>query len=440
MPTRDETSRLFDELEAQLEAAMNHVLFDAGQHAPPPLRAAPPELLATLFSAPVRSLRRFAVLAQPTLDRHYLDPIVERLDKILALHIEPEQRRFGNGLVWLTSGRGTLTVPEFACILIRACAILGTQRAVQLFRSWVEGEPMRHTHCLLLVGLSTNHPSISLTDAVAIRSLPTSEDGLAELIPAADSPDYSASEWLGQAVLSIDSELTPAFFRPGADDRKQRRFRWADRQYPEFSLPSLCEALSLACNAPIDYSYEWNNIGELVAFSTNGLGGGWSRKPTTFSRGDATVGPEQRARALEILRQRGRPSKRSSPLDLAIRRWWSSKSGQDLIHQLIDLRVALERLYAPQSGRELRFRVAICGAWHLGSTYEERKEHWDALRETYDLASTAVHTGDVKEESKTFEVLNRGQDLCRLGILKLLEEGNVPDWNDLILGKTATDD
>lgn len=435
MPTRDATSLLLDDLEAQLAAAMNHVRFDAGRNAPASLRAAPPEALANMFRTPDRTLRRFAVVAQPTLDRHYLDPIVGCLDKILAPYLEPEERRFGNGLVWLTNGRATLTVPEFAAILIRACAILGTERAVHLFRSWVNGEPMRHTHCLLLVGLLPDHPSISLTDTIAIGSLPTSERDLFELVPAADSPSYSASDWLGQAVLSIGAELTPAFCRPGTDDRKQYRFGWADRQLPEVSSTSLCEALSLACNAPIDYSCEWRDVGELMAFSSGGLGGGSSPKPTAFSWGDATVGPEQRALALKILRQRGRSSKRSSSLDLAIRRWWSSKSGQDLVHRLIDLRVALECLYLAQAGGELRFRVATYGAWHLGRTYQERKEHWGALRNAYDLASTAAHTGDVKEESKTFGVLNRGQNLCRQGILKRLEEGDEPDWNDLILGK-----
>lgn len=429
MPTRDETSRLFDELEAQLAAAMEHARFDVYQ-----LTSAPAAAVATMFHAPNRPNRLFAMTARPTLDHRYLDPIVGCLDEILDPYVQPDGRRLGNGLGLLMGGRPVLPVAEFALIVVRACAALGTKQALHLLRGWVEGAPIRYFQRLAIIGLSSDQPTIQLTDTIAIDKLPQSEQELGNAFPDMVGIAPGSISLLGRSVLSIGMETRPAFYRPDETGFPERQTSLADRRLPPFSLSELREALSLACDSPIDYDGSWQDYGDIQAFSSGAVSGKVIT-PTAFSHGQATVGQAEWSHAVRILRQRGQPSKGRPQLDLAIQRWWSSKGAQDRAHQLIDLRIALECLYQPENSGELSFRVALRGAWHLGTTYEERKEHWRALRQAYSLASTAVHTGDVKEESKTFDVLNRGQDLCRLGILKRLEEGDEPDWNDLILGK-----
>ena len=54
------------------------------------------------------------------------------------------------------------------------------------------------------------------------------------------------------------------------------------------------------------------------------------------------------------------------------------------------------------------------------------------LRDAYDTASVAVHSGEVP--GKRTLNLEKVQDLCRQGILKLLDKGAPEDWGDLILG------
>ena len=70
----------------------------------------------------------------------------------------------------------------------------------------------------------------------------------------------------------------------------------------------------------------------------------------------------------------------------------------------------------------------------------------DEFKAIYNLRSKAVHNGKVPDKIKirkgegptaTPEFITRAQDLCRDSILKILEDGEFPDWNDLILGEES---
>ena len=111
-----------------------------------------------------------------------------------------------------------------------------------------------------------------------------------------------------------------------------------------------------------------------------------------------------------------------------------SKSRAGIADQLIELRIALESLYVPDTRGEARFRLSTHGAWHLGATFEERREYQRILRDAYDLASTAVHTGEVEHTDENHDLLVSAQALCREGILKRLDENPAPDWSALVLG------
>ena len=110
------------------------------------------------------------------------------------------------------------------------------------------------------------------------------------------------------------------------------------------------------------------------------------------------------------------------------------------VDSLIDLRIALESLYLQdflnEQSQEMRFRLALFGAWHLGVDFEERKKIRKRIRDAYDTASGAVHGGELENTPEIQELLLDAQDLCRRGILKVLREGypSQERWGDLILG------
>ena len=82
----------------------------------------------------------------------------------------------------------------------------------------------------------------------------------------------------------------------------------------------------------------------------------------------------------------------------------------------------------------MTFRLALFGAWHLGSDMEDRRRIRRTLRDAYGVGSRAVHGQNLKFNEKNRRLLSDGQRLCRLGMLKVLEDGEPDDWEELILG------
>ena len=70
----------------------------------------------------------------------------------------------------------------------------------------------------------------------------------------------------------------------------------------------------------------------------------------------------------------------------------------------------------------------------LGADYEDRKTIRKKLRDAYDTASKAVHSGHVKSTQENRDLLFDAQALCRRGALRLLKDGAPQDWGNLILG------
>ena len=82
----------------------------------------------------------------------------------------------------------------------------------------------------------------------------------------------------------------------------------------------------------------------------------------------------------------------------------------------------------------MRFRLGLFGAWYLGSDLQERRNIRKKLVDVYDQASEAVHSGEVDFNEDNCQLLLDGQNLCRRGILKFLNDGPPPNWGDLVLG------
>ena len=120
-------------------------------------------------------------------------------------------------------------------------------------------------------------------------------------------------------------------------------------------------------------------------------------------------------------------------------RWCSSQAQDvDLAARFIDLRIALESLfldYRPQ--QEYRFRIPVSAAWLLGRDGADRKHIWKAIKDSYDLSSSAVHSGSVDRTNDHLELLSRAQALCRRALFLFLHHGPVPDWSDIFLGVAA---
>ena len=233
---------------------------------------------------------------------------------------------------------------------------------------------------------------------------------------------------------------------------------------PGIDGETMCQAFALASDAFAEISISWRDFGMLDAFRFRGgdRGGIWSTPHASFRiagwpnstastdlfTGVATLQFNEPAEIavddsqfVMALRHLSAGSVKRPRLAVAASRWLSSKdAGRRIEDRFVDMRTALECVYLPRGNRdELRFRSALSCAWHLGSSYDERKVLYHAIRDAYDAASSAVHSGDLNSGSRdewieNSRILSNAQNTVQRGVLKMLEDGEPTDWTRVMLG------
>ena len=198
--------------------------------------------------------------------------------------------------------------------------------------------------------------------------------------------------------------------------------------------------LSLASNFSVQPSVRWTHIpfGDLANAGSTGLSfmGDYSLHPNPPLR-ISNEHVQQAKRLYQALLNLDKTDIEN--LKIPITRWMRSKKGPafNVVNRTIDLGIALECLYLRNAGSELRYRLSLFGAWFLGQNREERATIAKQLRDIYDARSKAVHEGLLENGDDLMwatKFVGMAQDLCRRTIVKIIEEGGFPDWDDLVLG------
>ena len=399
---------------------------------------------------------------------HLLADIQTYLHKLLSDYINDNTHQFGHSFpafgceanrVNFKSDGSTeqiriSTVENFALGLIKSAAILGANRVTDLLRGWVAGNPFRYHTYDVLYGISTNH-ELELSNGIRVTPLPLSSDKLPPTFPKAIS--VQVGDCLGRSMLQLDWTVSPALFRVSDQADSETEF---DFSSPLNGIPpeTLLESLSLVCNSKVDFIVGWDaydDLDSLVGIANHGgarygsgrsfgrVGRGFSKSFSTgltkvieASEPGTGLSLTNLMDAQRLLRLLERSKQSSRRLDTAVSRWMKSMQPQaELTDQLIDMRISLEALYLDNSQGESRFRLATTGAWHIGRDWSERRELQKDLKIFYDIASKAVHGGEVSSRgNREVDYLNRARDICRRGILKAIEQEPMPCWNQLILG------
>ncbi len=243
-------------------------------------------------------------------------------------------------------------------------------------------------------------------------------------------PNYVPVEWAKQRER----------FKVEVDGGKFPDFKEADFN------DKFCEALSLACNSAVEFSMRWKFIVPHELFHA-----GFSPSTSYVQRafGDSIqVGEVHIDKAKDLYKALVNPASNvGTKLQIPIDRWIKSKTSKTPVDKIIDLGIALEALYLSEGTKEqLTLQFRLRASWYLGKDKEHRKRLIDEFKSIYNLRSQAVHSGKIPDEIKikkgenpttTSEFITRAQDLCRDSILKILEDGEFPDWNNLILGEES---
>ena len=211
-----------------------------------------------------------------------------------------------------------------------------------------------------------------------------------------------------------------------------------------------CRALSLACNSPVQFARHWRFLAEDNLFPSS------SGSSTIYSSrlfwNSVIAGQSEIDKAKCLYHNLISLNPRTQEkLLIAIDRWVKSKTHQAPSDQIIDLAIAFEALYLPDSG-ESTFKLSARASWYLGDKKKHREDLLAVFKEFYKFRSAVVHGRKPKEEENVKikgepipipEFITIVQNRCRESIEKImnhcLKEGEFPDndyWDSLILGDT----
>lgn len=162
------------------------------------------------------------------------------------------------------------TSPQFSSVerladsLARGAAVAGSDRVAELVADWADGAPMSYRTCIVVP--ITIAEAVSPVAGVEIVPLPLCTAELPAGLPARDGK--SRADYLGQSLLSVDTEATPALFRPETPSPARKAVRAA--LTPPVTLKIIQEALSLESNVFVDGGLVWDDYGKFFALADHG--------------------------------------------------------------------------------------------------------------------------------------------------------------------------
>lgn len=373
-----------------------------------------------------------------------LQSLISELDRTLGQYKSPSSGSIGNMLYFLKGSHASPrlpTVEDFAKILVLAAARIGSERVAAIYSAWLQGEPILLRQCALLTGIKTNgklHP----VDGMHLETLPTDGSDFPRSLRIREY-DIREEQFSNRAMLCIDYHTEPALYDPAGHDEIDpmglRRHDIVNPALAAVSLESFCRSMSLIADNQVDWFIAWEDYGDIEAFF---LGAGFSCNRKRGDSSSPVVVSEEAVRgSLGLHANLAAYAK----LDLAIARWRRSKGSTVPYEKLVELRIALESvLLSDDRGNvgEKRHRLAIRGAWFLGTTFAERKRSFHTLRTLYDYASSVIHAGNPKETDAfpVDKIIPDAQDLCREAILRISNARAMPDWTDVVLDGHPRDD
>ena len=300
------------------------------------------------------------------------------------------------------------TPENFAESLLRGAAIMGVDRATELLVVWKRGQPVRFKKSTLVNGVVVAGRYVP-GKGIEILALPLTTDELPRL------PDRNCgipADYLGTTLVSLQASASPALFCPRTDGKGKTAITLTKGKV-EFD--TVCDTLSLQTNSYVSWTFVWTEHAEAAPFCLQdwGIVGDdrldhlqwkpWTMKETEREPGavsierreDVSVAMLDESKLLSMI---GALLGSDTNLRIAVDRWKRCmRPSAGIVDNWIDLRVAMETLYlkdfSNSTSGEMKFRLALFGAWHLGTTVERRQHIRNALSKAYDHGSRAVHSG-----------------------------------------------
>ena len=344
---------------------------------------------------------------------------------------------------------------EIAANLLSRALVDDARRAAQAFADCLNNTSCNFYRFIMISGIKIDAP-FSVCDGVKLLPLPEVGSRLPPFLPMVDdvpSQDRfpTRRDFYSATLVQIEYEASPIFRMPDASVElngppdEHFSLKIASEEAADFDIHVLCQALAIAGRCNVQPRVSWFAILDYEIYDLKPYWGIGSNGHMVFPPEavdslavDLTVGQLDAAKAL-YERLTGPITEILEQLRVPIDRLMKSMSQVDPVDQMIDVGIALECLYLQAATQELRYRFALHGAWHQGTTKLERLSLFDEFRTIYDARSAVVHEAqfrgslarDTIEQRKFVE---RAQELCWNGIISVLDDGKMPSWADLVMG------
>ena len=341
--------------------------------------------------------------------------------------------------------------------LLRRAIVDGPPKAAQAFVDCTTNSSCSFYRFFLLTGVRIPAP-VEVFDGITLMPLPESASELPPHLPFVGAePDsfraISLNDLLGKTLVRVEYEVSPIFHRPaesytfesGPDQHFSVKLK--GQEIPNPNLNALCQALAVAGRCSVESIMAWTSLLDYEIFDlSTSRGIGASGYSSTMPLSGLHDSVQLRLSQMDTIKTlyiglTQVPTATWEKLRIPIDRWAKAMAEENPIDQIIDLGIALESLYVPDSQGESSYRLALHAAWHLGKSKADRRKLLKEFRQIYAARSDVVHTGRLRNEraKASFDMAKlvaRAQDLCWQGITSVTKAGYIPpDWSDLVMGE-----
>lgn len=349
-----------------------------------------------------------------------MDAYVEELRKIPGM-ARLDGAFVANGVGGISTDLQTIA----RTILARSISTGNVEETCRAFVEFLRTNKIRATAVLGVSGVSVVN-EVKLGPDVIVRRMeslpPFYQRGAALCQPGAMPPSRS----IVPTAITTDFDFGPVIYFP-SERPASPSIREAQDKVEEAML------LMSVLGAYPNVRMFWVQPQDLL-FSS-GLGAGWQIGAESLLQHEARLEEREACElgnAYFALDETVRTKYLRIPLDRLNR----AGRERDPTDRAIDLGIALEALLLhEQKEGELSFRLAMRGAWLVGSSAKQREQAFNLLRSLYNLRSTAVHSGEFSTKPNARNDLRDGLSLCQRLIEIMIDKKCVVNWNSLVLGE-----
>ena len=376
-------------------------------------------------------------------DANFKEAILNLLRDELKQFIYEDKTYAATYAIFGGMGSGS-SIEDILKTLLKAAIVNGPKAAAKAFYDEIASGYLPYREYFLLSGIKVEK-EVQVCDGISLVPLPSSTQHLPSFL--SDLFRVDSRDFLSKTVLRVDMSVSPVLHRPEQDYTLQsgpdKHFNIAVRSadVPNFDLGKFFLALTLVGEHPVFSTIRWTYLSDEHIFDLR-IGPGSGHSYDTRSASTTVFSEAQVREALDLYRKIiSLPQKVHKQLQIPIDRWIKSKTHEGYVDKMIDLGIAFESFYLRGIRDELSFRFRLRASLYLEDGMEERRLLKKDFRQIYDIRSEAVHEGSVPKQVKVEgqdvqmrEFFERSQELFKRSLLKVIENGQLPDWDTIELG------